>query len=88
MKISHQETNEKTILDDIEFNTPLNRVDPEYILGVDQAYGSRIQQIHISMYRRVYPDYIDKMCPYSINFIFLDFMFFNGKRSIYTLKHN
>jgi hypothetical protein len=46
------------ILDDPEF-TPLDRIGPGYILGiVKQAYGLRVQQIHIPTYKRPYLDYI------------------------------
>jgi hypothetical protein len=58
-----------------KFNTPLYRIDPEYILGiVEQVYGLRVQQIHIPTYKKHYPDYIDRMCPYPRKFRFPDFM--------------
>jgi hypothetical protein len=49
---------------------PLDRINPEYILGiVEQAYT------------RPYLDYIDSMYPYPINFRFPEFMLFKGQGS-------
>ena len=69
-------------------SSDLDMIDPEYILKVvEQTYGSRIQQIHKPTYIRPYPEYIDKMYHYPINFRFLNFTLFNGQGSIYVMEH-
>jgi hypothetical protein len=55
----------KMIPSDPKFNTPLDMINPEYILEVvEQAYGPRVQQIYKSTYMRPYPEYIDRMYLY------------------------
>ena len=77
--ISPRNMGEKMILDNPEFNTLLDRIDLEYILGVvKHVYILKVHQIHILAYRKPYPDYIYIMYPYSISFKFSNFMLFNG----------
>jgi hypothetical protein len=77
--ISPRNMGEKMILGNPEFNTLLDRIDLEYILGVvKHVYILKVHQIHILAYRKPYPDYIDIMYPYSISFKFSHFMLFNG----------
>jgi hypothetical protein len=86
--ISLRNIGEKTIPDNLEFNTQLDRIDLDYILGVvEHAYGSRVQQIHRLTYKRSYPNYIDRMYPYSSNFKFPNFILFNGQGIIFVLEH-
>jgi hypothetical protein len=54
-------------------NGPLTRVDPKYILGiVEQDHWYKVQQIHRPTYKRLYPNYTDRMYLYPINFKFPD----------------
>jgi hypothetical protein len=74
------------IQNNLEFNTQLDRIDSEYILGVvELAYGSRVQQIHRLTYKRPYPNCIDRIYPYPPNFKFPNFILFNGQRIIFVL---
>jgi hypothetical protein len=78
----------KTIPGNPEFNTPLDKIDPKYILWVvKQAYGPRVQQTHRPTYERPYLDYTDILYPYPINFKFSNFMLFNGQGTISALEH-
>lgn len=52
---------ERTILINLEISKPLKRVDLRYIIWiVKQAYGPRVQQIHRLIYKKSYPEYIDR----------------------------
>jgi hypothetical protein len=76
MRVHHQikDVDERIISNNLEITEPQNRVDPKYILRiVEQDHGHRVQQIHSPTYRRPYPNYIDMMYLYPINFKFPDF---------------
>ena len=54
---------------------------------IERMYGPQLQWINRPIYRKPYPYYIDRECPFSRGYKVPEFTFFSGNGKMFALEH-